>query len=328
MVQKLTILDLDTIEIHYWLQDGLHTMNAHVFNKCEYEFLGIVNELAASLKLKVEVEVEPIGEGGIRAWFKFCRDNKDAIKVAFLIFLLTDVLCTPLKTTLEYVTKEVLERIFEDPEIKALEKEKKKEELKLDIAKLKAETERQCKSIDENKLKKKRSNYYETASQCKTLEKITVLATDAKKETQSGNREVLATDFSQFVMTSNELDPTYDDNATIEIISPVLKKGKYQWLGIYNGTVIQFRMKSDEFKNMVLNGQVPFKNGSSITCLLVANKKIDNQGDEKITGYEVLEVYNYFENETPIETPEGKRRRQKEEAEKSQLSLFSEEDYR
>ena len=327
MFQKMTILDMNTIEIHYWLQDGLHTMNAHVFNKCEREFLGIVNELAASLNLKVEVEVEPIGEGGIRSWFRFCRDQKDAIKVAFLIFLLTDVLCSPLKTTLEFVTKEVLERVFEDPEIKALEKEKKKEELKLDIYKLRTETERQCKIIDENKLKKKRSNYYEVASQCKTLEKISVLATDANKEIQCYNRDVLAADFPQFVMTSNDLDPTYDEDASIEIISPVLKNGKYLWLGIYNGTVIQFKMKSNEFKDMVLNGQVPFKNGSSIACLLVTNKKIDSQGDEKITGYEVLEVYNYFENDTPIETPEGKRRRQKEDAEKRQLSLFKEEDY-
>ena len=124
----------------------------------------------------------------------------------------------------------------------------------------------------------------------------------------------------KFIMTSDDLEPQCDENATIEIISPVLKKGKYQWLGIYNGTVIQFKMKSNEFKNMVLTGQVPFKNGSSIICLLLTS--------EKVTGYEVLEVYNYFENEAPIETPEGKRRRQKEETERSQMSLFTEEDYR
>ena len=108
-----------------------------------------------------------------------------------------------------------------------------------------------------------------------------------------------------------------------------LKKGKYQWLGIYNGTVIQFKMKSNEFKNMVLTGQVPFKNGSSIICLLLTSKKIDNQGNEKVTGYEVLEVYNYFENEAPIETPEGKRRRQKEgesnKTEKSTLIYYKNE---
>lgn len=134
--------------------------------------------------------------------------------------------------------------------------------------------------------------------------------------------EIWQTKFDKFIMTSDDLEPQCDENATIEIISPVLKKGKYQWLGIYNGTVNQFKMKSNEFKNMVLIGQVPFKNGSSIICLLLTNKKIDNQGNEKVTGYEVLEVYNYFENEAPIETPGGKRRRQKEEAEKIQMSLF------
>ena len=328
MNKSVTILNLDTIELHYWLKDGVHTMSAHVFNKCEYEFLGIINELASALKLDIDVEVEPLGEGGIRAWFRIAKKNANAVKVGVLIFLLTEVICTPVTTTLEYVTTKVLETIFEDPEIKELEREKKKAELELDIAVIKAEIERQCANIDENKLKKKRSNYYEAVSKDKKVEKITILSTDASKNVEYGRRDVMATEFDKFIMTSDDLEPQCDENATIEIISPVLKKGKYQWLGIYNGTVIQFKMKSNEFKNMVLTGQVPFKNGSSIICLLLTSKKIDNQGNEKVTGYEVLEVYNYFENEAPIETPEGKRRRQKEEAERSQMSLFTEEDFR
>jgi hypothetical protein len=182
---------------------------------------------------------------------------------------------TPITTTLEYVTNKVLEAIFEDSEIKELEREKKKTELKLDIANIKVETERQCANIDENKLKKKRSNYYEAASKDKKIEKITILSTDAGKNVEYGRRDIMATEFDKFIMTSDDLEPQCDENATIEIISPVLKKGKYQWLGIYNGTVIQFKMKSNEFKNMVLTGQVPFKNGSSIICLLLTSKKID-----------------------------------------------------
>ena len=231
-------------------------------------------------------------------------------------------MCTPLKITLEHVTREVLERVFEDPEIKKLEEEKKKAELEFEITTIKSETEILCKNIDENKLQKKRSNYYETASQCKKLEKITITATDATKGKKYVSRDVVSKDFPLYIMTSDDLDPDKDENAIIEIISPVLKKGKYQWLGIYQGEVIQFKMKSNEFKTLVLTGQVPFKNGSSITCLLVRNKKIDSNGEVKITGYEVLEVYNFFENDTPIETPEGGRRRQRKETEKKQLSLF------
>lgn len=327
MNQTRSILDMSTLELHYWLNDGSHTMDAHIFNKCEYEFLGVVKELASTLKIKVDVEVVPLENGGIRAWFKFYRENRDAVKLAFLIFLLTDLFCTPLKTTIEKVTEKVLEQVFEDPEIKRLENEKKKAELELDIAKIKAETERQCKSLDENKIQKRRSNYYETVSQCNKVEKITIGASDASREKDFISKDILAKDFELFIMTSDELEPDQDDKAVIEIISPVLKKGKYQWLGIYQGEVIQFKMKSNEFKTMVLSGQVPFKNGSSITCLLIRNKKIDSQGDVKITGYEVTEVYNYFENDTPIETPEGRRRRQRKEDEESQLSLFDEMDF-
>ena len=327
MNQTISILDLSTFELHYWLKDGSHTMDAHIFNKCEYEFLGVVKELASTLKIKVDVEVEPLENGGIRAWFKFYRENRDAVKLAFLIFLLTDLFCTPLKTTIEKVTEKVLEQVFEDPEFKRLENEKKKAELELDIAKIKAETERQCKSLDENKIQKRRSNYYETLSQCNKVEKITIGASDTSREKDFISKDILAKDFELFIMTSDELEPDQDDMAVIEIISPVLKKGKYQWLGIYQGEVIQFKMKSNEFKTMVLSGQVPFKNGSSITCLLIRNKKIDNQGDVKITGYEVTEVYNYFENDTPIETPEGRRKRQRKEDEENQLSLFDETDF-
>ena len=327
MKPEVKILGLDTIELHYWLNDGSHTMDAHIFNRCEYEFLGIVSEIATKLKVQVDVEVKPISEGGIRAWFKFAKKNEKAIRIAFLTYLITQVLLTPLTTTLDYTTKKALEYIFEDRELKELLEEKEKEELKQEIIKLKAETERLCDTIDENRIKKKRSNYYEEASKCNKIEKISVSATNDEKTTDYRGRDVLATEFKHYIMTSDDLEPDYDDNATIEIISPVLKKGKYPWVGIYNGEVIQFKMKSKEFKDLVLTGQVPFKNGSSIICLLVTNKRIDNEGDIKITGHEVTEVYNFFENETPIETPEGKRKRQKREAEERQLSLFKEEDF-
>lgn len=123
-------------------------------------------------------------------------------------------------------------------------------------------------------------------------------------------------------MTSDDAEPDNDENAIIEIVSPVLKKGKYKWTGIYNGEVIPFKMKSNEFKTLVQTGRVQFKNGSSIDCHLVTNKKINAEGEVYISSYEVELVNNYFENDKPIETPEGRRKRQKQEAELQQLYLF------
>lgn len=40
-----SVLNWNTIELHYWFNDESHTMNAIVLNKCEYEFLGIAKEI-------------------------------------------------------------------------------------------------------------------------------------------------------------------------------------------------------------------------------------------------------------------------------------------
>lgn len=327
MSNTISILDANTIEIHYWLKDGSHSMDANVFNKCEYELLGIIKEISSALKVQIEIETMPLGQGGLKAWLKCHEIKGNQVILSVVLFLCTEIAFTPITTSLEYLTNKVLEYIFEDPEIKALEKEKKKEELKYDIAKLKRQTRLLTDSINENKIKKKKSNYFESASKCKKIDKITISITDTYKESHSIPKEVMSKDFPLYIMTSDELEPDNDEQAIIEIVSPVLKKGKYMWVGIYNGNVIQFKMKSNEFKTLVQTGQVPFKNGSSIQCHLVTKKKINSEGEVIITGYEVMAVDSYFMNDTPIETPEGKRRRQKRTMEKKhqQLNLFEED---
>lgn len=317
-----SVLNWNTIELHYWFNDDSHTMNAVVFNKCEYEFLGIAKEIAQKLKVDLEIETEPLAEGGLRSWFKFKAKDKDAIKVGVILYIITTLLGTPLTTTIEELTRMAIQSVFESTEVKQLKEQKEIADLKLDIARIEAETKRLSRSIDENVVKKKRSNYYENISTCKKINKVTIDITDDLKKNIYLEREVIKADFPNYIMTSDDLEPDNDENAVIEIISPVLKKGKYKWSGIYKGEVIQFTMKSNEFKTLVQIGQVIFKNGSSINCHLLTHKKVNAEGDVKITGYEVVLVNHYFENDKPIETPEGKRYRQIREAESNQLTLF------
>lgn len=316
------ILNWNTIELHYWFNDGSHTMNAVVFNKCEYEFLGIAKEIAQKLKIDLEIETEPLGKGGLRSWFKFKSKNKDALKLGIVLYIITNLLGTPLTTTIEELTRMAIQSFFESEEIKQLKERKEIAELKLDIAKIEAETKQLSRCIDENIVKKKRSNYYENINSCKKITKVTIGITDDLKKNIYLEQEVIKINFPDYIMTSDELEPDNDENAVIEIISPVLKKGKYKWSGIYNGEVIQFTMKSNEFKSLVQTGKVIFKNGSSINCHLLTHKKVNAEGEVKITGYEVVLVNYYFENNKPIETPEGKRNRQTKEAKSNQLTLF------
>lgn len=93
-------------------------------------------------------------------------------------------------------------------------------------------------------------------------------------------------------------------------------------MGYFSGEPIIFSMQSTEFKTIVQNGDIEFKNGSSINCFLKIKRQIDNEGVEKIIGYEVVRVNHYFENEKPIETKEGKKHRQTKEAQKNQINLL------
>jgi hypothetical protein len=317
----LSLLNGNTLELHYWFEDKSHTMDAVVQNRCEYEFLGIIKEIAARFEAEIIIETEPLADGGLRRWFKVVsktEGKKATITTAIIVSLVTGFIITPITTTISEVTKNLIERIFEDDELKELEKEK----LKLEIEKLKHETQSFNESVDtNNSIKKRKSNFYETLDKYPKVNQVSLVIEDENKQKLSEEKFVLKNNFKEFVFVTDDLDPTEIDNATIEIISPVLKKGKYKWMGIYNGEPVPFNMKSKEFKTLVQTGKIEFKNGSSINCFLIIRKKIDNEGKEKIVGYDVERVNNYFENDKPIETYEGKSHRQKSEAEKNQIKI-------
>lgn len=328
---KISLVDGNTIELHYWFDDNTHLMDAVVQNKCEYEFLGILKEITSTFKVHIIIETEPLAEGGLRRWFKIATkdENKKAtITIAIITAILTGVIVTPITTSIGKVTEKLIEKIFEDPEVKELEKEK----LRLEIEKLRQETSANTKLLDSNNIiKRKKSNFYDTLEKYPKVEKVSFVIADEYKKEILEEKTVYRKNFKDFVLVSDELEPTEIDNAVIEIISPVLKKGNYKGMGLYNGEPVSFSMKSREFKNLVQTGEVKFKNGTSINCFLIIKKKIDNEGIEKISGVEVIRINHYFENERPIETPEGKKHRRKKEEKKKQLNLFGrkedDEDY-
>lgn len=319
---KISIIDGNTIEVHYWFNDNTHLMDAFIQNRCEYELLGILKEISNTFKVEITVETEPLINGGLRRWFKLAskEENKKAtITTAIVTALLTTILVTPLSTAITKLTEKSIEKIFEDPEFKDLEKQK----LKFEIEKLKQETGYNIQTLDRNNvIKKKKSNFYDSLDKYQKVDKVTFILADNNKKPIEEKTVPRAT-FKEFILVTDELEAEDYDDIVIEIISPVLKKGNYKWMGIYKGQPVPFSMKSKEFKELVQNSKVQFKNGTSINCNLTIKKKIDNEGLEKITNIEVNRVNQYFENDKPIETPEGRTHRKKKEAEKQQLNLFA-----
>lgn len=325
MIQEdyMSLVCGNTIELHYWFGDETHTMDAIVQNKCEYNFLGVLKEVAANFNAEIIIETEPLAAGGLKRWFKIIlkEENKKAtITLAIIVSLLTGVFITPITTSISKITEKLIEEIFEDREVKELEKEK----LKLEIEKLRQDIQEKNQLLKQNSIiKKKRSNFYEALDGYPKVDKVSFLIEDDDKVKITEEKIVYRKNFKEFVLINDDLEPIEIEHAVIEIISPVLKKGNYKWMGIYEGEPIPFNMKSNEFKTLIQTGIIQFKNGTSINCFLVINRKIDNEGIEKVISYDVMRVNNYFENDKPIETPEGKNHRQKKEADKLQLKLFA-----
>lgn len=324
--------DISILELHYWLKNQSHSMNALIQNKSEFEFLCLVNEIGKTFEIDLLIETEPIGEGGIRRWFKLVSKNEkknQAISIGVVSALVISVVVTPLNTAITKTVEIVIEKLLEDEvdiEIKKEELEGKKldnEEKRLRIQKIKSEIHGKVETIQTNyKIQKRRSNFYEELENEKSIEKLSFQIENSDKNPISKEFKVDKFDFKKYILVSNKLDTEPIENAIIEIISPVLKKGDYKWKGFYNDEAISFNMKSNEFKTLVQSGQIEFKNGSSIDCVLDIEKIIDNEGNEKITSYNILRVNNYFENNKTTETPEGKKHRQKKEADERQFKMF------
>lgn len=313
--------DVSTVEFHYWLgRNDTHTMDAFVQNKCEHEILASIKVLAAALDLVITVETEPLGNGSLKRIWKIIstqEEKKALVTTAVITAFLTTLFTAPMTK----LSEKAIEKLFEDTEVKQLDKDR----LRLEVNKLRREASETPPNAEKQILLKKRaSNFYEQLEKEKNVEGVTIFSSDSTGAKILFKRRVPRSAFSQFILADDTLPSLFIEHAVIEIVAPVLKKGKYKWLGIYGDATIHFSMKSSEFKELVQGGQVEFKNGSSIDCVLEVKRKIGSDGEEKIAGYEVLVVNRYFDNDVPIETIEGRKRRTQTMVE--QGNLFEEED--
>lgn len=316
--------DFEGIAIRYQFSDGSHSMDARVFNYCEKQIIDILYTVATSYDLKIKVETLPLGDGSLLSFLKINSSTGKKVKnILFTIFLsvVANLITDEIKNKPKDTAQIVFEQVMQDPEVLELLREKAKEELRKEELELKKANDRLQATLEENKLKKKKSEFYKALEGYDKVKEVSLYKVREGRDNPPF-KTIDRKNFEEFILESDELEPYVIEDARIEIISPVLKKGKYKWNGIYNGAAIPFTMRSVEFKELVQSGQIVFKNGSAIVCVLVVKRKLDTEGNEKITGYEVLRVDSYELDGTPTETPEGKRKRQKEEADKLQLSLF------
>ena len=309
----------EKLELHYYLKDESHVMDALVRNKCEAELLAIIFEVSDLLGIEVKIETGAYQEGGLKEIWEFFGRNSN--QFTLLIFILTLILSrVPLS----------------DPEQDALTKEVSKltiEEKKLSIEKLKRElkdgevknetTDAAVSALNGNlKVAARKSNFYKNLADYEKVTGIGLLPLDKFNQPTADEKHIPRSDFHRFILFTNILPTEIVEDAQIEIISPVIMEGNYKWKGMFRDEPISFSMNDAEFKNSVFREEISFQHGSIIECVLSIQRKFDEVGDVIITGYSVATVIRKTDGVATLETVQGKRYKAHKKFTKDQQDLF------
>lgn len=295
-------------ELHYYLKDNSHAMNAFVRNKAEKDFLEAVKRIGELLDSELKIETEAYQEGGL----------KELILIGFL-------------GTLHYLSPSINDMITHyatrDTQTKELDQKIKEEtlkNLKLDNQQKQIKIQEQIdKKLNDKLVQKYISNFYKKIEAYEKVERIGYRSLESNEDEYIVERK----DFKNFILHDNKTI-SEDDDAMIEVISPVLKEGKYNWRGRYKNEKIDFSMADSKFKREVIEGKHRFSNGSLINCHLEMKITFDEFGDEKSRTYRVLQVFGTQELELgELKLREaGKKRKYQKWVEEHQGSLFDKDE--
>lgn len=307
------------IELHYFLRDETHTMNAFVRNECEKELLTIFKEVIQSLDIEIDVESEAFKEGGLKEIWKFLGKNGVQLTLIITVF---GLVLSRIPVENKELVKLQMENLELDNELKRVELKKLKNQIRTEEELTEDIVERVLEILDKDyKIIWHKSNFYKKLNFYPKVTKLTTQRLNEKNEPVEKERTVEREHFSKFILRSDTSPPNIDEEAIIDIISPVLKKGNFSWKGFYKGEIINFEMTDQSFKNSVLNKEIEFINGTAIKCVLQQNRKIDEVGLVKIIQNKVLTVIEIITGENYIATEQGKKYKRDKERKNDQLKL-------
>jgi hypothetical protein len=256
-------------QVHYYFDDESHSMNAFVRNRAEKDLLEVVKRISELLENPLEIQTEAYQEGGLietvalvwagaKALEYFSPAINDIVKYHF----------TKSKTD-DAIKEETLKSLKLDNSIKELDYE-----------------EKWGKALEDKIARRHVSNYYTKINAYEKVDKVGFKNLTAKTD----ELVIPRSKFKDFILVDDKT-VTEDDDAEIEIISPVLKEGTFNWRGTYNGERIDFSMGDAKFKTEVTHGQHQFASGFLMNCQLQITITFDEFGDEKRRSYSVRKVY-------------------------------------
>ena len=175
-----------------------------------------------------------------------------------------------------------------------------------------------------HKIKKQKSNFFKNLMKEKKIKALEVSAIDKEAKNCKVLVSIPRSDFESYFLLTDDLESDFDDKAIIEIVSPVLKKGRYSWRGIYRreNQTHEFVMLDKDFKRSVVDDGISFQNGTELNCQLEICKKLDDMGEIYNSQYKIHKVFDHRIGDIVTEMPSGKKKREKEMLDNMQGKLF------
>ena len=287
------------IQFHYYFKDESHSINSLLRNECEKEILHIFKEISETLNLELEIETLPPEEGGFKE--KWILLGKNAAQIS-LIVSVAAIIISRFPVENEELTNLQIENLKLDNEIKRKELEKLNLDFIQDEDKISVETVKDSVELSNKnyKISWRKSNLYKKLNNYNKLDSIDILRLRDDKPVGSP-RAVLKSEFSNFILKTDELPNLEVKNAKIDVISPAIKRGKFKWKGFYKNSIINFLMEDYDFTFKVLNGNILFSNKYSIEVDMLQERKINNDGNVIVTNTIVKKVNASIEGEKRIE---------------------------
>jgi hypothetical protein len=342
-------MDINKLEIHYFLKNDSHSMDALVRNKCEKEFIEIALELIRALDLDLDIEVEAHAEGGLRDIFRFVKrkplETGTLVLTALIAHLsvpdseLINLQKEDLRLSIEERTQRLQENsqqensndVFKESLPKSSgDSASPNENSKQDTGTNDKQDEKDQstqKVIEQDTHNTKalvhRSNFYKNLTRYNKVRKLGFRLLSDDNSPATDETIVQRSQFPSFIVRNNKLPIEYVEDAYIEIISPVLK-GNSKWRGTYiEPPAIGFDMNDATFNAEVEGGIISFSRGDFILCSLEIHREISDSGNINISKYVVTKVIRKLtRSEVPKNfRPEKSKKRQKYNTEKTLFDL-------
>lgn len=248
-MENKTVLD---ISLHYFLyEEGKHTMDAYVYNKCEAQILAAIYRISKYVDVPLNVDVLAREEGGVIERLKIFF-NKDTIVGGAVVLLINNAINN-------FFNKEqnVLSSI--DKRIELVDKIKNTGLSEQEAILLVQSDEILSKCV---------SAFYKHLQKEPTVKSVSseIRSTDTDTETISSTLE--RAEFEKKILkTEKEEETQHVIATTVNVISPILVPlPNPLWRCMFNGEQIIVEIKDDEFLDQVYNKEVKFESGTSLTC--------------------------------------------------------------